>query len=220
MIGTAWKGGECPLPPNTQVEVKLRNGVRETVSAGDALWTHYGVGGEVIEYRVVGAKADETPAGWRMWDGGECPVDPDARVEVKLRDGAVGLDYARSFEWSHRRIDAAPFAGDIVRYRVTSVSVPPGAGLPSKRYDENCCAVPQPHSHYHKDVRHLDSIDVYRVCTLFNVTDPCLQHALKKLLVAGGRGAGKDADRDVQEAIDSLKRWQAMRAEDAAKGVA
>lgn len=70
------------------------------------------------------------------------------------------------------------------------------------------------HSHYHKDVRHLDSIDVYRVLSLFNVTDPCLQHAVKKLLVAGGRGAGKDVTRDVQEAIDSLTRWQEMHAED------
>ena len=73
------------------------------------------------------------------------------------------------------------------------------------------------HSHYHKDVSHLDSIDVYRVLSLFGVADPCLQHAIKKLLVAGGRGA-KDDSKDVQEAIDSLNRWQNMRAEDALVG--
>lgn len=71
------------------------------------------------------------------------------------------------------------------------------------------------HSHYYKDVRHLDTIDVYRVLTLFNVTDPCIQHAVKKLLVAGGRGAGKDIERDIKEAIDSLLRWTQMRGEDA-----
>lgn len=38
---------------------------------------------------------------------------------------------------------------------------------------------------------------------------------MKKLLVAGGRGAGKDQDQDVQEAIDSLQRFQEMRLEDA-----
>lgn len=69
------------------------------------------------------------------------------------------------------------------------------------------------HSHYHKDVLHLASIDVYRVLRLFNVTDPCLQHAAKKLLVAGGRG-GKSQHQDVQEAIDTLTRWQEMQAED------
>ena len=67
------------------------------------------------------------------------------------------------------------------------------------------------HPHYHKDVRGLDTIDVYRVLHLFNVSDPCIQHAVKKLLVAGGRGAGKDINKDIQEAIDSLQRWQEMR---------
>ena len=70
------------------------------------------------------------------------------------------------------------------------------------------------HSHYHKDVKHLDAVDVYRVLSLFSVADPCLQHAVKKLLVAGGRGGGKDISRDIQEAIDTLARWQEMRAED------
>lgn len=75
-------------------------------------------------------------------------------------------------------------------------------------------AIGKKHSHYHKDVKHLDAVDVYRVLALFNVTDPCLQHAVKKLLVAGGRGGGKDISRDIQEAVDTLVRWQEMRAED------
>jgi hypothetical protein len=72
------------------------------------------------------------------------------------------------------------------------------------------------HGHYYKDVSKLQHVDVYRVLSLFAVTDPCLQHAVKKLLVAGGRGAGKSIDKDVQEAIDTLTRWQAMRAEEPA----
>lgn len=73
--------------------------------------------------------------------------------------------------------------------------------------------------HYFKHVGHLDTIDVYRVLDLFQVADPCLQHAIKKLLVAGGRGH-KDAAKDVQEAIVSLERWQAMRVEDDARSEA
>lgn len=73
------------------------------------------------------------------------------------------------------------------------------------------------HSHYFKDVAHLETVDVYRVLELFEVVDPCLQHAIKKLLVAGERGH-KDMGKDVQEAIDTLERWQAMRREDAAGG--
>lgn len=69
------------------------------------------------------------------------------------------------------------------------------------------------HPHYHKDVRYLDSIDVYRVLSLFGVTDPCIQHAVKKLLCAGQRGA-KDSDKDIREAVDTLERCLDMRAED------
>lgn len=71
------------------------------------------------------------------------------------------------------------------------------------------------HSHYFKNVRHLNEVDVYRVLDLFAVTDPCVQHAVKKLLCAGVRGS-KPMATDIQEAIDTLERWKAMRAEDQA----
>lgn len=64
------------------------------------------------------------------------------------------------------------------------------------------------HSHYFKSVEGLKDIDVYRVLQLFNVTDPCLQHTVKKLLVAGGRGGGKDITRDIQEAIDKHRPYR------------
>lgn len=73
------------------------------------------------------------------------------------------------------------------------------------------------HSHYFKDVSHLKDIDVYRVLGLFGVTDQAIGHAVKKLLVAGGRGAGKDIGRDIQEAIDTLERWKELRQEDSCK---
>jgi hypothetical protein len=68
-------------------------------------------------------------------------------------------------------------------------------------------------SHYQKPVEHLKWIDVYRVLVLFDVTDPCLQHAIKKLLCAGQRGA-KGQQQDVQEAIASLVRYLEMQTED------
>jgi hypothetical protein len=73
-----------------------------------------------------------------------------------------------------------------------------------------------PYAHYFKSVRHLDTLDVYRVIELFEVTDPCIQHALKKLLCAGSRGQ-KDMAKDITEASDSLARWHEMREEDAQK---
>lgn len=77
------------------------------------------------------------------------------------------------------------------------------------------------HSHYFKPVpAGVTHIDVYRLLEMFGVTDQALGHAIKKLLVAGGRGAGKDIKRDVQEAIDTLQRWQELREEDAGPVVA
>ena len=68
-------------------------------------------------------------------------------------------------------------------------------------------------SHYFKEVPS-KTIDVYRVLHAFGVDDPCLQHAIKKLLVAGGRGA-KDRDKDIAEAAASLERYRGMRKEEA-----
>lgn len=70
------------------------------------------------------------------------------------------------------------------------------------------------HNHYFKNVEHLKTVDVYRVLELFNVVNPCLQHAIKKLLVAGGRGAGKNIEQDLREAIDSINRALQMIEED------
>lgn len=67
--------------------------------------------------------------------------------------------------------------------------------------------------HYHKDVSHLQTVDVYRVLELFGVTEHTIGHAIKKLLCAGVRGA-KDSEKDVREAVDTLNRHLQMKAED------
>lgn len=69
------------------------------------------------------------------------------------------------------------------------------------------------HDHYKKDVSHLGTIDVYRVLDLWGVTNPAVQHAIKKLLNAGQRGA-KTYEQDIREAHDSIARALQMIAED------
>lgn len=61
------------------------------------------------------------------------------------------------------------------------------------------------HNHYFKDVSELTEIDIYKILMLYQVTDPCLQHTIKKCLLAGRRG-GKTFKQDVIEALDTLKR--------------
>ena len=72
------------------------------------------------------------------------------------------------------------------------------------------------YKHYQKNVEHLKWVDVYRVLDLFGVSNPCLQHAVKKLLCSGQRGV-KDTQQDVQEAITSLVRYLEMQTEDEKK---
>ena len=69
------------------------------------------------------------------------------------------------------------------------------------------------HNHYFKPCPY-DTLDVYRVISIFGVSDPCIQHALKKLLCSGVRGY-KDQSKDIQDVIDTLERWKKMREEDA-----
>ena len=49
------------------------------------------------------------------------------------------------------------------------------------------------------------TVDVYDVLQAFGVDCPALQHAVKKLLCAGLRGA-KSAEQDIEEAANSCRR--------------
>lgn len=61
---------------------------------------------------------------------------------------------------------------------------------------------------YHRRIRgfggQVVTVDVYRVLNAFNIHQPGLQHAIKKLLCAGIRGKG-DQTQDLTEAIDAVK---------------
>lgn len=68
--------------------------------------------------------------------------------------------------------------------------------------------------HYYKKIPvGVTYIDIYRILELYEVSSPTIQHAVKKLLVAGGRGH-KDIEKDIDEAIISLNRWKEMRMEE------
>jgi len=58
---------------------------------------------------------------------------------------------------------------------------------------------------YHREIKKGVSVDVYDVLSAFEVVNPAMQHALKKMLAPGKRGA-KDAIQDMQEAIQSIER--------------
>ena len=54
-----WNGGDCPVLPDTSVEVKLRCGViKQAAPAKSYRWRHDGDGVDIVEYRIVIEQAD------------------------------------------------------------------------------------------------------------------------------------------------------------------
>jgi len=72
----------------------------------------------------------------------------------------------------------------------------------------------EPKNKYERKIIGLDGktvvVDVYRVLDAFKVTDPALQHLIKKALAAGLRGH-KDLSQDLQDIVDSAN--QALQLE-------
>jgi hypothetical protein len=180
---------------------------------------------DIIDKRGIRVFTDSDRTSW-----------PDGYYAIvpKLGDSVVLLAYPNSLGYPNeandyvgeiatiRRIEGHDALIDIAGKRIQGYGWP----LAYCSLDLNLAITPSPtptptptpkHSHYFKSVEGLKFIDVYRVLQLFGVTDPCIQHAVKKLLVAGGRGAGKDTNRDIQESIDTLVRWQEMQTEGVGK---
>ena len=67
------------------------------------------------------AAPKQSKDGWIRHRGGKCPVaDGGLKIEVRLRDGAVGIEKAHWYRWSH---DCG--RGDIMAYRVCELVVEP-----------------------------------------------------------------------------------------------
>lgn len=60
-------------------------------------------------------------------------------------------------------------------------------------------------SKYHREIKKGVMVDVYDVLSAFEVANPAMQHALKKMLAPGKRGA-KSTIQDMKEAIQSIER--------------
>lgn len=163
-------------------------------------WIHKSLLSECL---VTGAVGDPGGVEFKIGDtvkiiGGNC-----------MGKQGVIIDRAHSPGFWQVRV---PRLGDWILYRSVLMMAKEPVIIPGPAV-ENGVVTERRHSHYFKDVSNLKSVDVYRVLDLFGVTHPCAQHAIKKLLMAGQRGGGKDLERDVREAGDTINRWLQMIAE-------
>lgn len=65
-----WAGGECPVHPDTRVEIEYRDG-DPTSSFGSAYgwrWNHQGTAGDIVRYRIVRPPLDFHTSGVRADD--------------------------------------------------------------------------------------------------------------------------------------------------------
>lgn len=60
-------------------------------------------------------------------------------------------------------------------------------------------------NHYFIDVSDVDEVDFYEIAKRYNVTDPAIQHILKKCLAIGNRGH-KDLETDLKDILKTAKR--------------
>lgn len=163
---------------------------------------------------------------WIKWDGGECPVELSTEVFVRFRELPENPKIpcrAGDFRWDH-----VGNIADIVAYRVvtpTSQTFKEDFEKSREEIDENFKEVLLEIKRAARDQKAVmnknkylrnypyDTIDIYRILQVYEVTDPSIQHAIKKLLCAGKRGY-KDMSKDIMEAQMSLDRWFEMRKEE------
>lgn len=84
-----WDGGECPVPPDTWVEVHYCYGDDYIGRASEQAWHSK----NILRYRLCAPDERHSSAqsdsanGWIKHNGGECPVPHGTDVEIRLRDG-------------------------------------------------------------------------------------------------------------------------------------
>ncbi|QWS69950.1 hypothetical protein [Pseudomonas phage K4] len=104
---TEWKGGKCPFPKGTKVDVIYRDGYRTQWKVGnidfmyddlaDGVWGHLGDECDIVAYRLS----------WIRHRGGKHPGEPGDKFVVRIRDGHIGTqlicvnDRDNRIGWGH-----------------------------------------------------------------------------------------------------------------------
>lgn len=127
-----WQGGECPVDPDTIVQVRLSGNDGYFIRrAGDLRWHHTNFSGDIVEYRVVKDDVSpkvEIPEGFTPWNGGECPVPACIEIDVVLRNGSQGSGLAGGHGWTHGQnlVDIIAYRVRVIEPAKPQVKIPEG----------------------------------------------------------------------------------------------
>lgn len=133
---------------------------------------------------------------WKYLKGCENDFNGHNTAVLVVESGRTGMIHYLSRCYAGRISDIEG-AGDIV----IAIRVP----VNDEQDLNDCIGAPEADNKYMHEIKPGVFVDVYDVLMAWNVTNPALQHLIKKALQAGDRGH-KSREQDLQDIIDSAIR--------------
>lgn len=133
---------------------------------------------------------------WKYLKGYEDDFAGHDTAYLVVKSGGTGEIFYLSMDYAGR-IEVIEGCGDVViAYREP---------ITDEQELNDCIGAPEADNKYLHEIKPGIFIDVYDVLMAWNVTNPALQHLIKKALQAGDRGH-KSREQDLQDIIDSAIR--------------
>lgn len=133
---------------------------------------------------------------WKYLKGYEDDFAGHDTACLVVKSGSTGEIFYLSIDYAGR-IEVIEGCGDVViAYREP---------ITDEQDLNDCIGAPEANNKYLHEIKPGIFVDVYDVLMAWNVTNPALQHLIKKALQAGERGH-KSREHDLQDIIDSAIR--------------
>lgn len=133
---------------------------------------------------------------WEYLKGCEKDFDGHKTASVVVKSGLTGIIYYLSHYYVGK-VSTIEGAGDIV----IAIRIP----VNDEQDLNDCIGAPEADNKYLHEIKPGVFVDVYDVLMAWTVTNPALQHLIKKALQAGERGH-KSREQDLQDIIYSAIR--------------
>lgn len=104
------------------IAYRMRDGsILSTDYPYDLNWFHEGEAEDLVAYRLLTEQEAADMLPWTEWNGGDCPVDAEAMVQVRLKNyGQNEAVCAGQIDWSHRPTGHENNRINVVAYRLVT----------------------------------------------------------------------------------------------------
>lgn len=133
---------------------------------------------------------------WKYLKGYEDDFAGHDTACLVVKSGSTGEIFYLSIDYAGRIGEIEALGDIVIAYREP---------INDEQDLNECIGAPEADNKYLHEIKPGIFIDVYDVLMAWNVTNPALQHLIKKALQAGDRGH-KSREQDLQDIIDSAIR--------------